>query len=72
MEDNVGGSCSVSFDIFLVLCGFALFIIPFFIGFSYFLNRYNPEEDCVSYYKENHYITNKCEKYREKLENMEL
>lgn len=72
MENDFVDNDSVSFNIFIVLCGFALFIVPFFIGLSYFLNRHTPEEDCVGYYKENHYITNKCEKYREKLENMEV
>ena len=72
MENDFVDNHSVSFDILIVLCGFALFIVPFFIGLSYFLDRHTPEEDCVSYYKENHYITNKCEKYRDKLEKMEV
>lgn len=58
----------LSFFFFLFLMFFGAFIV-----FRYSDVDYDTlERECVVFYKENHYITNNCEKYRENLENMEV
>lgn len=56
---------------------FFLFLLLMFFGITFF-HRYSNtdydsfEKECAVFYKENHYITNKCEEYRDKLEKMEV
>ena len=57
-------------DLSLIILVFGLMIS--FVIFVTNLSIDQAEEHCVKFYKENHYVINKCEKYREKLENMEV
>lgn len=58
------------FDLFFMFLGFGLMISLIIIVFNFSNDRI--EEDCVKFYKDNHYITNKCEKYRDKLEYIDV
>lgn len=49
-----------------------IFICVAICVFIFCLLNNDYEKDCVNFYKDNHYITNKCEKYRDKLEKMEV
>ena len=61
-----------STDIFIVLVGVGFMIMCILFGFSLYRKMDEAEENCVSYYKENHYITEKCKKYSKKLEVLDL
>ena len=58
------------FDLFLLFLGFGLMISLIILVFNFSNDK--TEESCVKFYKENHYITNKCEEYRDKLENIDV
>lgn len=57
-----------STDISIILMGVGLMVFCILIGIAIYRSLDKTEEDCVSYYKENHYITEKCKKYSNKLE----
>lgn len=61
-----------STDIFIILVGIGFMIMCILFGFSIYRKTDEVEENCVSYYKENHYITEKCKKYSKKLEALYL
>lgn len=56
------------FDVFVLISGLTLSI--FFIICSYFSFRQLDEKECVSFYKENNYILDTCEKYSSKFEDL--
>lgn len=54
--------------LFFICLGICISLIIFVSNFS---SDYT-EESCVNFYKKTHYITEKCEKYRKKLEALDL
>lgn len=67
-NEEIKGKNFDSTDIFIVLVGVGFMIMFILFGFSIYRKTDEVEENCVSYYKENHYITEKCKKYSKKLE----
>lgn len=67
-NEEIKGTNFDSTDIFIVLVGVGLMIMCILFGFSLYRKLDETEEHCVSYYKENHYITESCKKYSNKLE----
>lgn len=61
-----------SVDILIILLGIGLMIMCIFAGTALSRNFDKTEESCVSFYKENHYITESCKKYSKKLEVLDL
>lgn len=53
------------YDLFFIFIGIGVMVS--FIICSIRFSFDNFEKDCVKFYKENHYITNACEKYSNKL-----
>lgn len=60
------------FDFSYFVIGFLVFIIGICaIIFVFSKCRDMVEEDCVNFYKDNHYILKSCEVYKDKLENID-
>lgn len=65
-----------SFDLFMLCLGLSI-LIPaiFFSIYQYKKGIYNLrndyESDCVEFYKENGYVLDSCEKWKNKLENID-
>lgn len=56
-----------SFDLMLSFIGFGLMVFVIIMGITLSRSYDLDEQKCVKFYKENHYITNACEKYSNKL-----
>lgn len=54
-------------DLFLIFIGFGLMVFVIIMGITLSRSYDLDEQKCVKFYKENHYITNACEKYSNKL-----
>lgn len=53
-------------DILDKVMGFTLFVVLVFIViYCIYVER---EKECVEFYKENHYVLDACDKYKDKLE----
>lgn len=59
-----------SVDILIILLGIGLMIMCILAGTALSRNFDKTEESCVSFYKENHYITESCKKYSSKLKEL--
>jgi len=56
-----------SSDLMLSFIGFGLMVFVIIMGITLSRSYDLDEQKCVKFYKENHYITNACEKYSNKL-----
>ena len=54
-----------SADICINILAVGFMVLCILIGIAIYRSLDKTEEDCVSYYKENHYITEKCKKYND-------
>ena len=59
-----------SYDLFFILIGIG-FMISTIICAVNFSHDFS-ERECVKFYKENHYVTNYCKRYVNKLEDLVL
>lgn len=57
-------------DLFIVLLGIGFMISLIICAFN--LSHDFNERECVRFYKKNHYITNDCKRYANKLEALDL
>lgn len=48
---------------FIISVGFSIFLVYLLFSSVHF-----DEKDCVKFYKENHYVLDVCDKYKDKLE----
>lgn len=55
----------ICFNVFCIIlsAGFSIFLV-----YLLFNSLHYDEEDCVKFYKENHYVLDVCDKYKDKLE----
>ena len=58
-----------------IVYGLSLVVLSLFVSFAidisysiFTFDLFSNEKDCVNFYKENNYILNSCEKYRDKFE----
>ena len=56
-------------DLLTLIISITFFVV--IIIFSFFSARQLSEEKCVSFYNENHYILDTCDKYSSKLETLD-
>lgn len=54
--------------IFDILCIVSVIVFSIFIVYLLFSSVQTDEKDCVKFYKENHYVLDVCDKYKDKLE----
>ena len=52
-------------DLFFIFVSIGVTVSLIICAISFSFDKF--EQDCVKFYKENHYITNSCEKYSNKL-----
>lgn len=58
------------YDLFFILVGIGFMISLIICAFN--LSHDFCERECVRFYKENHYVTNDCKRYANKLEALDL